>query len=422
MTTVSAIFYFLLIVFLARLFWRRETELKRFFWPAFTLKLLAGAGVGLLYRYYYTAGDTFAYFEDGSALAALARRDAGGWLALLFFGKMPEAIVLNFYQPRALFLTRITSVFNLITFDNYWVIGACFSAMCFAGAWYLVRTISRHLPDTTLPAVIAFLFLPSAVFWSSGLLKESLSMAALYFLAALFLKVWFNEKIRLSHACLAALGLCVLWYLKYYYVAVFLPVAGASLLYKFISPSVRGGAWRRSALWLTLFLLPLVAITCLHPNFYPERLLDVIIQNNAAYNALSAPDGVVHFHNLQPTASSLLANAPVALFSGLFRPLPWEASTLMPLLASAENALVLALFVTAVFSWRRYLRCPQRVLLVALGVYVAALCVFLTFSAPNFGTLSRYRVGYFPFFVFVLLYGSPLLACGQRSLRRLVSH
>ena len=58
------------IFFLSSWVWRRQLpDVKPFFWPALLLKLVAGIGLGLLYKYHYAVGDTFSFFEDASALA-----------------------------------------------------------------------------------------------------------------------------------------------------------------------------------------------------------------------------------------------------------------------------------------------------------------------------------------------------------------
>lgn len=412
----------LTVIFLAaRGCWKHETSLRRFFWPALILRILAGICLGLVYLYYYETADTFAYFQDASKLAALARTDFHAWLDACFFSRVPEDLHLNFYQPRALFLTKITSVFNLLTIDQYWIIGAYFSAFSFAGAWYLVKTIERYVNPATLAAVIAFLFLPSVVFWTSGLLKESLAVAALYYLVAFFLRICAGRKPLVPGVLIAALSLWVLWNLKYYYAAIFLPVALATLLYRFLFSKMGLRPVAEIAAWLGCLVVPAIAIMFLHPNFYPDRLMHVILTNNAAYNALSHPDGVVHFHNLRPDAMSLIENAPCALFSGLFRPLLWEASGLLPMLASAENTIVMILLFFALAGLRRHTGSQWRLLIVALTAYVVFLCILLTLSAPNFGTMSRYRSGYFSFFVFLVLCRNPLLRYMQTSGRRLGS-
>ena len=70
---------------------------------------------------------------------------------------------------------------------------------------------------------------------------------------------------------------------------------------------------------------------------------------------------------------------------------------------AAENAALLVATLMALPAMRYIARSPHRLLLVSLIVYTGMLCVFITLSTPNFGTLCRYRVGYMPFFVFLVL-------------------
>jgi hypothetical protein len=415
-------FHIALIVALAWGIWKKQTSLKKFFWPALSVKLIAGICLGLLYTYYYSVADTFDYFRDASKLASLAMKDFSSYLDLLFFNTHLESLQLVFDQPRAVFLTKITSVFSILTNNNYWIIGAYLSLISFWGAWYLVQAINRYIPSVGFAAVVAFLFLPSAVFWSSGLLKESLALAGLFYLSAIFLRIWFSEKPSVPEWLLAAVSLLVLWQLKYYYAAVFLPVICTSVLYKFLIRKRFQSSIPEVAVWLGILILPLVLISFLHPNFYPHRLLDVILTNHAAYREFSAPEDLVHFHNLRPTPLSLLKNAPWALFSGLFRPLVWETSAVIQIPPGIENTFVLLLFLAASVRFKKYFTSPHRVLILTLTVYVVMLCIFITFSAPNFGTLSRYRSGYFSFFVFIILCSNPLVQYLERSFPRLVSH
>lgn len=422
MVIAISTFHVFLIFLIAYRIRRKETFPERLFWPSLLLKLLAGISLGLLYAYYYPVGDTFGYFKDASILASVAIEDFPAYMRFLFFNQGLEHFF-TFDEPRAIFLTKITSVFSIVTRNNYWIISLYFSLISFLSAWFLVKTINRNVSSVKTPSVIAFLLLPSIVFWTSGLIKESLAVAALYFLVAFFLKIWFNEKLRTLHFVMAVVSLWVFWNLKYYFMAVFLPVACTTLLYKLI-----GRKWPvRSAgfeivVWSAILIFPLFLITFLHPNFYPERFLDVIVLNNKAYNLLSSPVDLVHFINLHADFRSIVQNAPWALFSGLFRPLFWEAGTILQFLAGMENTLLLCFFLAALTQIKRYLTSPHRVLVLALLVYVTLLCILITLSAPNFGTLSRYRAGYLSFFVFLVLCNNPFLNYLERSFQRLGVH
>jgi hypothetical protein len=414
----------ILIFTLAFLLWRKQTaELKRIFCPALAVKLVAGICLGLLYTYYFPVADTFVYFNDASRVAELARKDLPSYLELLFLDRNVETLSLTFQEPRALFLTKLTSIFNILTEDNYWISGLYFSFTSFLAAWCLVKTIARYIPSVTLAAVIAFLFFPSVVFWTSGMLKESLAMAALFFLVAVFLKIWFDRALGGWEYALGILSLVVFWNLKYYYVAVFVPVAFTSLFYRFLVENrVRAHLVVRALIWCGIIVLPLLVISFLHPNFNADRILGVIVTNNAAYNQFSDPGDYVRFNDVRATPLSILINAPWAIFSGLFRPMFWEAQTIVQFVAGLENTFLLVLFIGALFRVKRILASPHRLLIASLLVFVVLLCVFITISAPNFGTLSRYRVGYLAFFVFLILCDNPVAQYLERSFSRLVSH
>ena len=419
MDNVLVAVHVIVILAVAFQLYRKQVTLRAVFWPALLVKLIAGICLGLLYTYYYPVSDTFSYFRDGSQLASLARADFRAYVGFLLSDNDVDSTNLTLTAPRAMFLSKITSVFHLLTGGNYWTIALYFSLISFLASWRFVGDINRHFPKATLAAVAAFLFLPSAVFWSSGLLKESLAIAALLVLCSLALRVWFDDRLTWRHLVLAVLALWIVWNLKYFYAGILLPVVCATLFCKrFISRRFSAGV--EALIWMGVFLLPLVAVSFLHPNFHFDRLLTVVVVNNSAYTQLSDPGDYVRFSNLTPTLSGVLFNTPQALFSGLFRPLPWEVNSETQLLAGFENAILLFFFAGALFRIKAYATSPHRLLVLALLVYIFLLCVFLTLSAPNFGTLSRYRVGYITFFTFLVLCSNPVLDYVERSFARLV--
>ena len=421
MTLLFLLVHVLLVAAVSLQVYRRQTVLKNVFWPALALKSISGVCLGLLYTYYYHVSDTFSYFNDAVRIASLATTDFSAYLNLLLSNAGFDSLQLVLQEPRALFLSKITSVVNLLTNNNYWATGLYFSLCCFLGAWNLVKTISRYLPSARTAAAIAFLFLPSVVFWTSGLLKESLSMATLCYLSAFFLRIWFGERPRALQVVLAAVSLWVFWNLKYYYTGVFLAVVCTSLLFKlFVGNRFHTSPRKEVLIWFAILILPLAVVISLHPNFYLHRLMDVIVTNNAAYMELSARENLVEFHNLRPTLLSILENMPWALFSGLFRPMFWEISSIIKVLPALENTILLLAVVATLMRIKAYGRLSHRLLLLSVVVYVIVLCVFLTLSAPNLGTLSRYRTGYISFFTLIVLCNNPALLYVERSLSRLV--
>lgn len=407
------------------IFKNEQTSLRLFFWPALALRVAAGVAFGVLYNYYYGIGDTLAYFHDAEHLVDLAQQNPLAYLRFLWATDLSHDIFseLLFTQPRALFFSKLTSVFCLFTGTNYWITGLYFSFIAFVFSWYLVRIIVNQF-SIVAPAVFAFLFFPSILFWTSGIIKEALALPALFFIVGVFLKLYQRDKISLWEWTLLPLTLWLLWNLKYYYLAVLLPVL-ITLLVLRLTPAIQLRSWPVKVLIACgIFIVPVYVVSLLHPNFYPERLFDVIVTNYHAMLQLSSPGDVVIFSGLEPSTTSMLQHSPKAIATGLFRPFLWEASNMLQGIAAFENLFLLIMTLTAAYKWIKTSAVREAELIIGTLIYCVLLSAFLTLSTPNYGTLSRYRVGFLPFFVFVISLQSHqlynLIEIFQRTVSRLV--
>jgi hypothetical protein len=91
------------------------------------------------------------------------------------------------------------------------------------------------------------------------------------------------------------------------------------------------------------------------------------------------------------------------------------------LLGAIENAVLLLFFLVALTNYKRRVPCGEPVVAIAVITFIVILGVLLPLSTPNYGTLSRYRVGYLPFFVFLIIYGNPLFGKVVKLKERLYS-
>jgi len=424
MKAILFLLHLSLIAWVAYKVWKGSEHLRSIYWPAFVVKILGGIGLGLVYTWYYKTGDTFLYYNDGTLAASLAKEDF--ILYLRFLWNTDEGLIrivgLAPDMPRALLMIKIVSFFNLISCNNYWVVALYFSFFSFLGAWFLVQKISVYFNHLSLPAAVAFLFFPSMVFWSAGVIKESLTMGAMFFLSGMFLMIWFSEKVRIINWLLAIVCIWIVWRLKYYFGAVFFAVLIASLLYKFLLLRIHKPRTpiMEVLLWLLIFIVPLSAIMLTRPNFYPEHFFEVIKENYDAFSRISDPEDLIDFGELKANALNVVSNAPWALISGLFRPFIWEAGNLFQVVVALENLVLGLVFIAGIPSWRFIFRSQHSILVCCCVIYVVLVCIFITLSTPNFGTLSRYRVGYLPYFIFLLFCAPPVLRILQRSFNRLV--
>jgi hypothetical protein len=185
--------------------------------------------------------------------------------------------------------------------------------------------------------------------------------------------------------------LLVLWKLKYYYFAVYLPclLAGGLLLLLY-----RRSRLRNPWAWVCLFFLLLAGITGiitrLHPNLEWHYFPEVIVQTHDTLYALSKADNRIEYNSLQPTVASFLQNLPLALVSGLFRPFWGECSKPMQWMNGLENLSLLLLAGTSLFrTWQKKdLRLSQEALILS---YTAGL---------------YYKVAFLPFMIYLLVNGA----------------
>ncbi|MBX2965645.1 MAG: hypothetical protein KF845_05825 [Cyclobacteriaceae bacterium] len=400
----------IIIIFLLAYAWlkRFPENGKWLYWISLTLKLASGLLLGYVYSTYYTDSDTFSFFKESLRIAQIAETNWQRYLHYLWSEKEPAFSGEN----RTLFFMKLVSVFTLITQGNYWITSLYFSFFSFAACWWLVSVVSKYFHAVRFQAMVAFLFFPSCIFWSAGIIKESTAIAMLCVLIGVFVGFWNGERFTWIKVVLILVATWVLWSLKYYYAAVFFPVALSALLTRwFVRERMRISsvtAYREFVLLMVLLLMFVFVVTFVHPNFYPQRMVEVVVENYEAFRDKSDPDKMVHFNNLKPELGSLVRHSPWALVSGLFRPFIWEATNVFSLFVSIENFVLLVLTVFSVRHFRTITNSPHRLLIFAMIVYCAALCIFLTLSAPNFGTYVRYRIGFLPLFVMLVTLKLPL--------------
>lgn len=385
-----------------------DSPIRPYYWPALALKLFSGIALGLLYFVYYGQGDTLNYQQDAAELASLGRNDFPAYLKV-FLGQYPEGLELVFQQQeRALFTAKIFSLFHLLTGNNYWITACYVSFLAFTALFHLSHRLSKWGPVHPRAVALAFLFWPSFVFWTSGLLKESIAIICIAYAVASVVPFLFAEKkLKGIELGFSFLLLILLFQIKYYYAGLLAPV----LICLVVSVGL-GRRFRLKSYWVwTLFLVLLVGgvgmATQLHPNLYMSRFMGVWVENYHLIAEASAEGGFVVYEGLVPSWQSVLKNAPKGIFTGLYEPVfRFDSANLLKMAASAENLLLLVLSLFALAGW--WLKERGRLSLPTFSVllYVLAFALIMGIAAPNYGAVIRYRISYQPFFVLLVLEGT----------------
>ncbi|KAA9340597.1 hypothetical protein [Adhaeribacter soli] len=392
------------------LFWKlaaRDLSFRHLFWPALAFKILCGIIIGLAYQGKY---DTFLYQKAAESLTAFGFNDFTGYLNLIFFSKLPEPGIIQLGKIKtysnSFFFIKPLSLLNFITGSNYFLNSLFFTLFCFAGCWYFVRTVHKFFPGSTFPAVLAFLFFPSVVFWTSGILKESVLLGSLCFFWGAALNLLYGHGNR-KHFWLLLLLFSgyILWKIKFFLAALVFCLTAAWFVLRWLQqkfPFFRKPS--RLGLILPVVLLPLAAfIQQWSESFDIQFFFRRLVSNYNTLQKLSTGRPVIRLENFEPTFFSALANVPEAVLSVFYRPFFWEGNNLLYRLAGIENLvlLVLSLGIFSVFYKGRPKQIPG--FYFVLLVYIFIMATIFGLSTPNLGSLNRYRSAILPFFIFLLL-------------------
>lgn len=371
------------------------------YWPAAILKIFCGLGIGWLYTYYYSGGDTYTIFYLAEEFAAEALHNSGAYIAN-FFTIETWIGWGNYSGPdRTVVVSRWVSLLVLLTNGNYWLVAVWCSVLSFLGLFYLATKFGKCFTGTAYAAAIALLFWPSVTFWSSGLLKEALGMGALGLALGGILSLIYGKRLSGFQFVFSLLSVLFLWRIKFF-VAVPLLVAGFALM---IGNLVNGKNKLAVLAGLALLLFLGYWLSLSHPYLQAPYALKALVENYNYYPEAAQAGSYLKLNSLKPDWLSFLMGSPKYLAGGMYMPLPFIPYRLysLQLLLGIENVVWLLLSALALvkFFKKRYVN-HNLAVIIALA-YSGLLAVAMAVASPVFGSLVRYRVYYLPLVIFIVL-------------------
>lgn len=370
----------------------------------FALKLLASVIYGLVMghsAYYRSIADTWRYQADSVIETKLLFEHPGQWLTNLFAYPYAEGYAKLFSTDNSYwndikfnFLVKLLSIFNLFSFNHYYVNAIFFSFITFFGWICLLRVYQAIFPGKTNAILGSWLFMPSFIFWCSGIHKDGLAFTGL---AIFFYNIYYafeKDGFRAKRIAGLLLGLLIVLPQSNYLVLAILPLTLAWWLSKkFPGKPVTWFGAVIAACAIFFFLSGSISDRINLPQALvnkQKQFIDLEARSRLSYDTLS------------PKLGSYISQLPAALNHAFLRPYIWESSSLLYLLPALE---ILGIYVL-VFLRLFYGPGPQFSAPVIFGVSLAALMLtVLGLTVPILGAIVRYRAFYLPFLVIPLCAG-----------------
>ncbi|MDB5198167.1 MAG: hypothetical protein JWO92_130 [Chitinophagaceae bacterium] len=416
-------FYLALFAFIFSMLRRnyKDPLLKKYHKQGFWVKVLACIAFTIFNAYISPGDSTGLYHQEGVNIYHLILKDFNNIDILFSEGKnFDETLLRNplnagyFKSPNNFLVTKLVTVFSFFTLGKYMVINLVFALIAFTGAWKLFLFFYEQYPGLHKKFAIAILFLPTFIFWSAGILKDSICVASIGWITYGLYEIFYRKKGLIKNALIVIVFSYLLIILKVYILISYVPFFILFIILKNVQ-SVNNIA-------LKYLLTPALILGSMFGftkalNSYGDELGQFAVKDvtksikryNKAYenqvNSGSANSNFSLGVEFDGTVLGLAKLAPIAISTTFFRPFLWESHKPSTVLSSIE-ALLLMLFTLYIIFKAGFLKFFKLITSDPLIMYCFLFsCVFALFvgaSTLNFGSLVRYKIPCMPFYLISL--------------------
>jgi hypothetical protein len=394
----------------------KHPEYKYFTWGVIT-KIIGAVALVFVYVFYYGGGDTQNYFIGAKVLTNTLFTEPINFFRLLFVdnNEIPTDLIHITKQisySRATeewFMVRITSVINIFGFNRYLLSSILISLIAFWGAWNMFKSFIIFFPKHHKAAFISIFLLPSVIFWSSGILKDTITFAALGIFFYHFVKIFIQNKISLISLITITVSAIIIYKLKAYIILGFMPGIFIALFINYKTKITNNIIRKVSSPILFIIIISIGYILVVNMlNDSNKYKIDTLENRVEGFHSWHTTTGGSSYNlgDVEYTTTGIISKIPAALNVTFFRPYLWEARNITSLMGAIESFTLLILFI--IVLWKNKLKWIidsfKNSFLALAFIYSIVFGFAVGFTSYNFGALARYKVPVMPFFVFLLLY------------------
>ncbi len=406
--------------------WRRsfytDPLLKKYHQQGFWIKVVSTVAF-TIFNYKISLGDSVVlYWREGYNIYHLILHDFSNIKLLFIQGKeFDQALLADiwnagyFNDENNYMVTKIVAGLSFFTFGKYMVLNLFFSMISYSGVWRLYRFFYGQFPHLHKQLAFAILYLPTFVFWSSGILKDPICTGAVGWITYSLYEMVYQKKNLIKNTAIIIIAGYFLVNLKIYILISYVPFFILFLILKNVK-LIQNKA-------LKILLGPAIIVGCVFAgqqvmskfqnelgSYAADDLTDKIKRQQKSYAEQAAAGiGESNFSlgvEFNGSVGSLLKMAPAAIMATLYRPFIWESRKVSTLLSSLESLALMLLTLSILFKvgfanfFRSILKDP--VVLYCL-LFSLLFALFVGATTPNFGTLCRYKIPCMPFYVIALI-------------------
>lgn len=381
----------------------------------FFLKVVASFCLFFIYTYYYPnkrlENDIFKYYDDSQIMFQAIHHSPFNYFRMLTgIGDNKAEIYEKYYKKMNFWIKpydyevvnenktiiRLNAFISLFTLQNYFIHTLIFVFLSFIGLFALFKVLSEYFTQNKLILVLFIFLMPSTIFWSSAILKESLVVFSLGMLIYFFNKLL--KTFSFTSLFFFLFFSALLSVSKMYIFILIIPAIISLILIKFIT---------KIKPWIIVagihFLILILYFNSEYFLSYNFSEITVAKQHNFInlLKSLNVPAGSsIEIPLLSDSVISFIKNTPNALINSLFRPHILEAHNLTSMLAAIENLFLFILIIIMILFFKKEKWNNWMWFSISFSIM---LLVLIGLTTPVLGALVRYKIPALPFILYILI-------------------
>jgi hypothetical protein len=398
-----------------------QPEYKYFLYGLWA-KILGGLGFGVIYIFYYRGGDTIGYFASAYAYCELFYYNTSDFF-LAYFGpvkqetlslfsqKTGEPLGYMYFNDQTRVVIKLVVPFLLLAKKSYFIAGALISILTYTGAWRLYQTFVRHFPGNEKKFAIAILFMPSVVFWGSGISKDSFTLAGACFVLSSVSRIIEKKGNLVWNVIVLLIAAWVVMLIKPYILLILLPGTLIWILYSRIR-KIRNALIRYSVVPFTYVIVIggsygiLSALGGSLGKFSIDKALETASITQRDLKQDYYQGNSFDIGEFEPTIAGVAGKFVPATIAGLYRPYLLESRNVVMLLSGLENLFILLLTIYVVLrvNWIKiYTVISDHPILMCSFIFSILFAFLIGLTTANFGAMVRFKIPLVPLYVSTMM-------------------
>jgi hypothetical protein len=357
----------------------------------FLVKVLVGifyGWIGINYGNTAEAGDTWWLHWKGVKEYKLLLTDPGDFIYSVFHSPYPGGYG-NFFSSSDSWwndiknntFLKFLALLNVFSFGNYYVNLIMYSFITFFGTVAFYRVMKDVFPTQKIAVLLGCFFLPSFIYWGSGVHKDGLIFLAI---SMIVFNIYFytrERKIRVFRLTAVLLWLLLILFLRNFMLVTLLP----ALIAWVVSYKVRYKPLVVFSVFYCLFALLFFTAKYIHPSLdFPAATAS----RQESFVRLNG-ESEVTVQKLDPNIIGFVKSMPQAFYLTVLRPTFSDVKNLLGLAAFAEVYLYLFFFVIFLI-WRNKDLDPDQRFVIFCVFFGFSVLMMVGYTVNNLGAIARY--------------------------------